>query len=196
MSPLMTTILSTLFNELWSIAMTKLNDSTNDSIRVLKKATCNTLSCKSKLTYHVGADSDDEIYVRVHANSGGGFFSREWIAMKDIQAVMEEHPPGTPVTSFLLQPLFHGKSVNTPAFLLAALAHEKLMYPMKGKKRSLEPAVDFTEKVSKLMASKGRTGTASKKTANSTRKKTVTKKAIIKKKAMARKKTTTRKKTT
>jgi hypothetical protein len=197
MNPLTTHILSTLFNELWSIAMSKLEDSTNDSIRVLKKATCASLSRKSKLTYHVGVDSDDEIYLRVHSNDGGGFHSREWLSMKDIQAVMEEHPPGTPVTSILLQPLFHGKSVNTPAFLLAALAHEKLMYPMKGKKRSLEPAVDFTEKVSKLMASKAtarKAPTSSKK--KTATKKTVTKKAIIKKKAMARKKTTTRKKTT
>ena len=198
MNPLTTHILSTLFNELWSIAMTKLDDSTNDSIRVLKKATCKTLSGKSTLTYHVGADPDDEIHVRITKNvGGGGFFSNEWIAMKDIQAVMEEHPVGTPVTSFILFPLFKGRSVNTPAFLLAALTHEKLMYPMKGKKRSLEPAVDFTEKVTKLMASKATARKAStsskKKTAT---KKTVSKKAIIKKKAMARKKATTRKKTT
>jgi hypothetical protein len=189
MSPLLTTILSTLFNELWSIAMSKLEDSTNDSIRVLRQGTCPSLSRKSKITFHVGVDADDEIHVRVHANSGGGFFSREWISMKDIQAVMEEHPEGTPISSFILYPLFKGRSVNTPAFLLAALAHEKLMYPMKGKKRSLEPAEDFTEKVTKLMATKGTARSTPKTSASSTRKKTVTKKAIIKKKAMARKKT-------
>jgi hypothetical protein len=192
-NPLTTAILSTLFNELWSIAMTKLNDSTNDSIRVLKKASTKSLSGKSSLAYELTLDSKDEIHIRITKNTGGGFFSPENVRLRDIQSVLDEHPEGTPVTSFILQPLFHGKSVNTPAFLLAALAHEKLMYPMKGKKRSLEPAVDFTEKVSKLMASKATARKAptssKKKTANSTRKKTVTKKAIIKKKAMARKKT-------
>ena len=191
MNPLTTHILSTLFNELWSIAMTKLEDSTNDSIRVLKKGNCKSLSGKSTLKYEVGSDTDDGIHVRITGNTGGGFYSGEWVGLDDIQSVLEEHPEGTPVTSFILYPLFKkGRSVNTPAFLLAALAHEKLMYPMKGKKRSLEPAVDFTEKVTKLMASKATARKAStsskKKTAT---KKTVSKKAIIKKKAMARKKT-------
>jgi hypothetical protein len=159
-------------------------------ITVIKTGTCDTLSGKSKLTYQVGTDEDSGVNVRISKNTGGGFFSNEWVSMKDIQAIMEEHPPGTPVTSFMLQPLFHGKSVNTPAFLLAALAHEKLLYPMKGKKRSLEPAEDFTEKVTKLMSSKAtarKAPTSSKKKA--TTKKTVSRKAAIKKKAAARKKT-------
>ena len=171
--------------------MSKTED--NLDIKVIKSSICKTLSAKSTLTYQVGSDPDDTIHVRISKNTGGGFFSNEWVSMKDIQAVMEEHPAGTPVTSFLLQPLFHGKSVNTPAFLLAALAHEKLLYPMKGKKRSLEPAEDFTEKVTKLMSSK----TTATKSTGGTRKKTVTKKsggtvsrkAAVKKKVAARKKT-------
>ena len=122
MNPLTAHILSTLFNELWSIAMTKLEDSTNDSIRILKRATTKSLTGGSSLKFEIGTSTDDEIHVRITDNTGGGFFSNEWISMKDIQSVMEEQPAGTPVTSFLLQPLFHGKSVNTPAFLLAALA--------------------------------------------------------------------------
>jgi hypothetical protein len=27
---------------------------------------------------------DGEIYLRVHSNTGGGFFSQEWIALQDI----------------------------------------------------------------------------------------------------------------
>ena len=34
-----------------------------------------------------------------------------------------------------LWPLFKGKSVNTPAFLLAVLKHEKVVVPVKGKQR-------------------------------------------------------------
>ena len=162
--------------------MSKLNESTNDSIRVLKRATTKSLTGGSSLKFEIGTSTDDEIHVRITDNTGGGFFSNEWISMKDIQAVMEEHPAGTPVTSFLLQPLFHGKSVNTPAFLLAALAHEKLLYPMKGKKRSLQPAEDFTSIVEKMTSS---SSSAKKKVTT----KRPTKKAIIKKKALSRKKT-------
>ena len=86
MNPLTTHILSTLFNELWSIAMTKLEDSTNDSIRVLKKGTCKTLSGKSTLKYEFGIDPEDEIHVRITKNTGGVFFSYEWVSMKDIKA--------------------------------------------------------------------------------------------------------------
>lgn len=82
----------TLFHiNLWRTIMSKSEDTL---MKVLKKATCKTLSGKSTLTYHVGADSDDEIHVCVHANTGGGFFSNEWVSMKDIQSVLEEHPEG------------------------------------------------------------------------------------------------------
>jgi len=164
--------------------MKKLED--NPDMKIIKTATCKTISAKSTLTYQVGSTPDDEIHVRISKNTGGGFFSNEWISMKDIQSVMEEHPAGTPVTSFLLQPLFHGKSVNTPAFLLAALAHEKLLVPMTGKKRGHEPAEDFTAMVDKMTSSSSTT--KKKVTTKRPTKKTVSRKAVIKKKAMARKK--------
>jgi hypothetical protein len=160
----------------------------NPDMKVLKTATCSTLSAKSKLTYQVGVQ-DDVLHVRISKNTGGGFFSNEWVAMDDIRSVLDEHPEDTPVTSVLQQPLFRGKSVNTPAFLLAALAHEKLLRPMKGKKRSHEPvdAEEFTEKVEKLTSSS--TSAKKKVTTKRPTKKAVTRKAAIKKKSVARKKT-------
>ena len=160
-------------------------------MRILKTSTCKTISAKSTLTYQIGTDND-EIHVRITKNTGGGFFSDEWISMDDIRSVLDEHPAGTPVTSFLLQPLFQGKSVNTPAFLLAALANEKLLVPIKGKKRSHEPAEDFAAIVDRMTSS----STAAKKkvatkrtTKKAVTKKTVSRKAAVKKKAMSRKKT-------
>jgi hypothetical protein len=101
------------------------------------------------------------------------------------------------ITSYLLVPLFKGKSVNTPAFLLSALANEKLTRPLKGKKRAhelLDPG-PFLDKVENLMASETKPKGTTRKT---TRKATpaTTKKAAVKKRSVARrKKTTTRKKT-
>ena len=48
----------------------------NPDIKVIKTATCKTISAKSILTYQIGADTNDEIHVRVHANSGGVGSSR------------------------------------------------------------------------------------------------------------------------
>ena len=74
-----------------------MSKTTNDQpdMKVLKAATCKTISAQSTLSYQVGSNSDDTIHVRVTKNTGGGFFSDEWISMKDIQSVMEEHPEGT-----------------------------------------------------------------------------------------------------
>ena len=150
-------------------------------IRILKKANCPTLSGKSTLTYHIGCTAESEIFLRIHSNDGGGFFSQEWVAWKDIRQMLEKVPKATPITSIVLHRLFKGKSVNTPAFLLAVLKHEKLIQPIKSKKRSHE-LVDpgaFLAKVDKLMSS------------NTTRK--ATKKAPVRKtakKAPAKKKAT------
>jgi len=133
----------------------KPTDELDDSMRVLSTGTCETLSGSSKLTYHIGCMPDGEIYVRVIGNTGGGFFSQEWITLQDILTALKKRPDGKPITSILLNPLFRGKSANTPGFLLAVLLHEKVIRSMQGKLRRhelMDPSV-FTDKVRKLMAS-------------------------------------------
>ena len=98
---------------------------------------------------------DGEIYLRVNGNTGGGFFSQEWISLRDILTALKKRPDGKPITSILLNPLLRGKSANTPGFMMAVLLHEKVIRSMQGKLRRHEladPSV-FTEKVEKLMAS-------------------------------------------
>jgi len=134
--------------------MTK-SDELDDTMRVLTTGTCATLSGSSKLTYHIGCMPDGEIYIRVHSNTGGGFFSQEWISLRDILTALKKRTEGKPITSILLNPLLRGKSANTPGFLLAVLLHEKVIRSMQGKLRRhelMDPSV-FTDKVRKLMAS-------------------------------------------
>lgn len=102
------------------------------SIRVLKIATCPSLSGKSTLTYHVGCNGKSDIHFRIYANSGGGFHSNEWIAAKDIQRALGKQPI---VTFASLMSVFEGKSVNTAGFLLAVLKHEGLVGPSEEKPR-------------------------------------------------------------
>ena len=110
------------------------------------------------------------------------------MAWQDIQKILEKVPKDQPITSIVLYALFKGKSVNTPAFLLAVLKHEGLLRPMKGKKRCHE-FVDpngFPAKVKKLMSSNAKPKQPArkppvKKATNTARK--TTKKATIRKKA-------------
>ena len=102
-------------------------------IRTLKTAACPSVSGKSRLTYDIGTDAGGAIHLRVQANSGGGFSSRQWIALDAIEKALPEVPEG--VTAFHLAPLFQGYSINSPGFLMAVLKQEKLMAPMAGKLR-------------------------------------------------------------
>ena len=110
------------------------------NVRVLKISTCPSLSGRSTLTFHLGVSPDSDIKLRVFANSGGGFFSREWISLKAIQQIMEKRNAANPVVSSSFGTLFAGKSVNTTGFILAILKHLGLVTPIKGKPRCYEAA--------------------------------------------------------
>lgn len=108
-------------------------DKPDAGINIVKVESCPSLTGKSTLTYHMGCNAD-EILIRVHANTGGGYFSKEWITFSAILETLEKQTK--PFSSMLLKPLFHGKSSNTPAFLLAALKHEGVI--KDSEKRSYE----------------------------------------------------------
>ena len=94
------------------------------TVRILKIATCLTLSGKTKLTYHIGLKDVADVQFRIYANSGGGFYSNEWVAAKAIQQALSAE---TLVTAGSLHPIFKGKSANTAGFLLAVLKQEGLI---------------------------------------------------------------------
>lgn len=136
-------------------------------IRIIKIGICKSLSGKSILTYHVGhatsgseVESDTEasalsIQFRVHANSSAGFFSQEWVKMSDIQQVFDKASAGQPITSYMLHPLFRGKSINSSGFLLAVLQHAGFVRHMIDKKRNyerIEPTEFMAEMVTLIEA--------------------------------------------
>lgn len=113
------------------------------AIRILKIGTCKSVSGKSTLTYQVGCTAESAIQIRVVDNSGGGFFSQEWIALASIQEAMKQTPDDQAITSFSLRGIFRGKSVNTAGFVMAVLTHEGLVKHMAEKERcyeSVDPA--------------------------------------------------------
>lgn len=154
------------------------DDSLAAAMKVLKTATCRSITGKAKLTYKIGCTPEKEVHYLVHENDGGGFFSREWVAVKDIREALERCPADEPITSMALQPLFRGRSVNTPAFLMAALSNEKLLTAIRGRKRGHElgDVEAFVARMDKLVSG-----------SHTTKKKTATRSPARKKKATARK---------
>ena len=138
--------------------MAKAKDPLEGIVKVLHSSTCLSLSGKSNVTYQIGTDPESNIYMRIHGNTGGGFFSPEWVSLSEVQKFINEAPKDKPLSSWSLHPLFRGKSVNTPAFLMAAFVHEKWLRILKGKKRGLEVLDDaaFRAKLETLTGSKAK----------------------------------------
>jgi len=143
----------------------------NPEIRILKAASCPSLSGKSTLSYQIGygvngvstSTTEPVIQLRVYANSGGGFFNKDWIDLSTIQQLFEKCPSNKPITSFVLYPLFHGRSLNTPAFLLAVLKQEGFLQPMKDKLRNYErlDPTGFMTEIKSLIEAMGTASTGS-----------------------------------
>lgn len=112
-----------------------------------KTATCPSISGKSTLTYQVGKAGTD-IQIRIQENTGAGRFSNEWLSLKAIEQAVGK----TPFTSSKLYGLFNGRSINTSAFILAALISEKLAKPSATKKGSY--VFDASKYIKPLLAEK------------------------------------------
>ena len=123
------------------------------TIKVIKISSCHNISGKHKLTYQIGCNESQDVCFRVIENSGGGYFSSEWVSLSSIKECLANAPQ--PVTSFAFSKLFLGKSTNTPAFLLAALVNEELLKPRADKQRGYEifDNTVFMAEVCKLIAS-------------------------------------------
>jgi hypothetical protein len=118
-----------------STATKKNPENPETPIQVIKEASCKSLEGSATLTYQIGNDETSAIQFRIDKNSGSGFFSDEWVAFDDIQAAFKAWGTETPITSMALRPIFRGKSVNTPSFMLAVLSAEGLLEPMPKRKR-------------------------------------------------------------
>ena len=103
-------------------------------IAIVSTLKTKTASAKSDLTYHLGKDDADTPYVRIFQNTGNGFFSNEWLPLGAIIDILEGRKDAS-FTSTALEPLFSGKSVNTPGFLVAVLLKEKILELEPGKSR-------------------------------------------------------------
>ena len=104
------------------------------------------------LTHHVG-HSSGEFHLRITDNTGGGFFSDEWVSLSDILEFLSEKET---FSTTILDPLFQSKSANNAGFMAAALKAEGIILPIEGKKRlfSLGDVESFVTVMNKLIKKK------------------------------------------
>lgn len=95
-------------------------------IRVLKSATCPSLTGRSTLGYELGIKDESELYLRLVSNTGSGFFSREWVPCSVIEHLITGV---SDLTSTSFKALFPNKSVNTGGFVMAVVKELGLIHP-------------------------------------------------------------------
>lgn len=144
--------------------MSKKAANTEVTVRVLKNGTCPNLSGKSTLSYRIGVDESGEIMLQLVGNSNPGYFNNEWVRYSAVQQLLAKQDQGKAITSYVLTPLFRGKSTNSPSFLFAVLKQEGLVQLSESKKRCYDRCSDtaFRERVQKLIDGKGTTATSTK----------------------------------
>jgi len=130
-------------------------DTEIDPVRILKTATCPSLSGKSTLTYNIGCNALSEVQFQVIANDGGGFWNDDWVTQQSIQAVLDKQPHGLDISSATFRSIYPSKSTNSPGFLLAVLKDVGLVQPSKTNQRCYElgSPKEFIAEVNALLAS-------------------------------------------
>ena len=138
-------------------AVTKKVAETKPSVTIIQTGKCDSISEKSQLTYDIALDDKGQAMIRIASNTGGGFWSKEYIHVSTIIDVIESVPEDQSITSVHLFKLFVSKSQNSPGFLLAVLVKEGLLVS-SGKKRQYrmnKPGVEkFLAKIDKLKSAK------------------------------------------
>jgi len=134
---------------------TKSNPSATQTIPnklILKTSTCKALSSDARITYELAYDDKKSLHIRIMSNSGGGFFSDEWVSLSDIREAFKSSAGDGRISASMLFTLFKGKSVNTPGYILASLKFEGFIKPIDGLTRFYEAIDDksFNALIKKL----------------------------------------------
>ena len=80
-------------------------ESPENPIEVIKEARCKSLEGAAQLTYQIGRDEAGEARFRIIKNTGGGFFSNEWVEYWAIErAIRDDWPKDKPITSRMVNP--------------------------------------------------------------------------------------------
>lgn len=118
-------------------------------ICILKAGTCQSLTGRSELKYHIGCKGD-AIYIQLFRNSQKGLLSQKWVPIEQIILLLTKDEA---IKSKTLKPIYAGQSANCPGFLMAVLKHEKLVMNSDSQSRkyiSCDPS-EFINRIQKLI---------------------------------------------
>ena len=124
------------------------------NIRILKTATCHSLSGRSKLNYSIGCTDQKEVLIRVLKSSGGGKLNSSWFRLDTIVDLIEKAKK--PFNWSALNPIFKGQSVNTAGFIMAVLKKEGLVTQNKEGGYNTTDTKIFKDKLNTLITSKAK----------------------------------------
>jgi hypothetical protein len=99
--------------------------SNEKEIHIIKTSETPSLSGKSTLTYQIGSNNDNEIFIKLAGNSGGGRYSPDWVTLEQVYTILSSQKE--PITSGALQGLYQGESSNNASFTTALLLKEGLL---------------------------------------------------------------------
>jgi hypothetical protein len=122
-------------------------------IRIVKKATCPSLSGRTTLSYHLGLNESAELFIRIHNNTGGGIYNDDWTALSSALTLLSDQEE--PFSCSALSPLFKNRSNNTPGFIMAALLKEHLitekdkLYQISSQKSVQDLTTELNKKASR-----------------------------------------------
>jgi len=95
------------------------------------------LSTKSKglIGFELALNIDDKCrYLRMTANSNGGLFSKEWVSLDTVFALLEQQPLDKPFKSSIFKVIITGKSANNFSFISAVLRCDEIGLILKSEK--------------------------------------------------------------
>lgn len=96
----------------------------------IQSAPKTSLHAKGLITYAVLRDADNnDAYVCLLGNEGGGFFSQEAVSFSAIKQCLQGINTERPIPAKTFKAAFRGRSANNSGFLVTALRHEKLLLP-------------------------------------------------------------------
>ena len=82
----------------------------NKILRIIKAASCPSLSGKSILTYQLGVDTESALFIRIARNSARGYFNKLWVRFSDIEEIWADRQT---VNSLTLQSVGANSNLTT-----------------------------------------------------------------------------------
>ncbi len=107
----------------------KANEPLPETHRILIDDKASKLSPKNPgfVYFQLGECIDNsELELRITGNDSGGLYSKEWVKLSAILAVLDEQEEDKPFKSGVFKPVFKGGSANNVSFLSAVLRSESI----------------------------------------------------------------------